>query len=127
MMAAGTDKVYLHGYHRFYESLLAPLRSKHGLRMLEIGVQSGRSMKTWAKYFEHAASIQGVEKREDSTHGIKKEEDLMTFSCDKEHVPGCEKMQIFNGDQSDIEFLKVVIRQGAGPQDHGPNRALKEP
>ena len=116
-MAAGTDKVYLHGYHRFYESLLAPLRFKHGLRMLEIGVQSGRSMKTWAKYFENAASIQGVEK----------DEDLMTFSCDKEHIPGCEKMQIFNGDQSDIEFLKVVIRQGAGPQDNGPNRAIKEP
>jgi hypothetical protein len=46
MKATETDKMTTHGYHRFYEDLLAPLRYKDGLRMLEIGVNSGNSMAT---------------------------------------------------------------------------------
>ena len=108
MKASGTDKLFRHGYHRFYESLLEPLRLKNGLRMVEIGVESGRSMATWVKYFENAASdgIQGV--------AFNANGELGTSACVKENVPGCKKMKFFTGDQSNIDFLKLLIKEGAG-------------
>ena len=56
MQASNTDKVFRHGFHRYYEPLLEPFRDKKGMRMLEIGVESGRSMAAWVKYFSNPAS-----------------------------------------------------------------------
>ena len=56
MQASNTDKVFRHGFHRYYEPLLEPFRDKKGLRMLEIGVESGRSMEAWVKYFSNPAN-----------------------------------------------------------------------
>jgi hypothetical protein len=76
--------------------------------MLEIGVESGRSMATWVKYFENAASngIQGV------AYNAKGE--IATQACMQENIPGCQKMKFFTGDQSNIDFLRLLIREGAG-------------
>ena len=40
-----------HGYSRYYVRLFAPYRSSTSLRLLEIGVNSGSSMKVWQAYF----------------------------------------------------------------------------
>ena len=108
MKAAGTDKVWRHGYHRFYGTLLEPFRDKVGLKMLEIGVDDGRSMLPWIRFFANAASdgIQGVAYIANG--------DLATSVCAKENVTGCDKMKVFTGDQSDVAFLRRLIREGAG-------------
>ena len=108
MSEAGTDKLFRHGYHRFYEGLFEPLRYKPGLRMLEIGVETGKSMATWVKYFENAAAdgIQGV-----AYHAAGAQ---ATSACAQEKIPGCEKMKFFIGDQSDKHFVTRLILEGAG-------------
>lgn len=55
----GTAKVP-HGYMRIYEMFLQVWRTEH-FRLLEIGVATGASMKTWRKYFK-SAMINGVDK-----------------------------------------------------------------
>merc|ERR1719412_3444372 len=57
---ANTDKFYRHGYHRYYETHLKPYRAVNGLRLLEIGADSGVSLGAWLKYFTSAAAVQGV-------------------------------------------------------------------
>ena len=108
MKAAGTDKVWRHGYHRFYGTLLEPFRHKVGLKMLEIGVDSGQSMLPWIQFFTNIASdgIQGV--------AYKAVGEVATSECAKAKFLGCEKMKMFTGDQSDIGFLKQLIEKGAG-------------
>lgn len=41
-----TDKIYHHGYHRFYESII----KKDISEMLEIGISQGNSLKLWLEY-----------------------------------------------------------------------------
>lgn len=48
-----TDKVLAHGYERFYEYFLSPLRETRGLNMLEIGFNLGGSYKMWLEYFPY--------------------------------------------------------------------------
>ncbi len=47
-------------YFEKYEQVLAPFRDKP-LRLLEVGIQNGGSLDTWAKYFARAESIVGVD------------------------------------------------------------------
>lgn len=47
-------------YLGYYDRLLAPLRTQP-LAMLEIGVQNGGSLETWAMYFEQATAIIGCD------------------------------------------------------------------
>ena len=55
-----TDKCpYHHNYVEIYESLFAPMRDK-SLRILEIGVFEGMSMRLWEAYFP-AAQIFGLD------------------------------------------------------------------
>jgi hypothetical protein len=59
-----TDKGSIkHRYTETYERYLAPLRTRPGMRLLEIGVACGSSLKTWARYFADAQVI-GVDVRE---------------------------------------------------------------
>ena len=106
MRETRTDKVWRHGFHRFYGGILDPLRDKPGLRMLEIGVENGLSMAAWARYFSHCADdgIQG-----NSYEGA--QADAARIACATEQFPGCEKMKIFDGDQSDSQFLRHVIKE----------------
>jgi hypothetical protein len=56
----GTDKLTRHGYHRFYDLFLQPLYGKP-VRMLEVGVKGGKSLRSWQNVFdaEHS-TIYGV-------------------------------------------------------------------
>ena len=49
----GTDKVLHHGYHFFYPRFLEPLRDKN-FKMLEIGYDTGASVRMWEEYFPKA-------------------------------------------------------------------------
>jgi hypothetical protein len=53
----GTDKrIGIHSYVKWYEALFAPRRWQQ-LTMLEIGVQTGASIRMWADYFPNARLV----------------------------------------------------------------------
>jgi len=92
-----TDKLWRHGYHRYYETQLAPYREIDGLRILEIGADSGISLGAWLKYFTKPAAVQGV------AYGVDADAAKMT-ACTL--MPDqCEKLAIYSLDQSDKAAL----------------------
>lgn len=54
-----TDKITHHGYNRFYDYFLFPFRHLK-FNFLEIGIDDGRSIKTWLDYLPNA-KIYGVD------------------------------------------------------------------
>jgi hypothetical protein len=102
----GTDKTFLHNYHRLYEPLLKRYRSVllpasvHNatqLQMLEIGMKEGASLNLWLSYFK-AAKI---------------------WSIDIAAAPECQPCPmggafVFGGSQSDVPFLESVIAKTCG-------------
>ena len=56
----GTDKIFHHGYHRFYPPYLDRYRRLTGGGMLEIGVEESKSLKLWLVYFP-SAFIYGID------------------------------------------------------------------
>jgi hypothetical protein len=57
----GTDKAsFHHNFLIFYERFFAPLRGRSDLKLLEIGIYDGASLRTWSDYFPHAR-ITGVD------------------------------------------------------------------
>ena len=57
----GTDKAsFHHNFLVFYERFFAPLRHVHGLKLLEIGVYDGASLRMWEEYFPHGR-IAGID------------------------------------------------------------------
>ena len=50
-----SDKATHHQYDRLYSPLFAPMRHKP-INILEIGVEDGHSMASWADYFNHPAT-----------------------------------------------------------------------
>ena len=59
----GTDKASaIHNYTRYYEQYFEPLRDKP-LRILEIGIATGASLRMWREYFPNAEII-GLDKDE---------------------------------------------------------------
>lgn len=58
-----TDKGNIkHNYTDVYEKYFAPLRQQPGLKLMEIGVACGSSLKMWSRYFSDA-QIVGVDIR----------------------------------------------------------------
>lgn len=100
-----TDKVTHHGYDRFYDHFLVPLKGEH-INIFEIGIDAGRSLKMWNDFFPNA-NIYGLDIGHEYKH---------------------EKGEIFKGDQSDIKVLenitnkvgkcKVVIDDGSHEPKH---------
>lgn len=92
----GTDKSSnVHNYTRYYERHFKDLKN-NSLKILEIGVQNGKSLKMWKEYFSKS-EIYGVD-----INNLKHlEEDRIT---------------IFTGSQSDNIFLENV-NNNFGPFD----------
>jgi len=83
-------------YYLFvYEQLFRPFQNE-AISILEIGVQSGASLRVWADYFPNA-HISGIDLR-------------IPFGSFGERI------NIFQGDQADRHFLQDVIND-AGPFD----------
>lgn len=55
-----TDKTTCHSYGDFYDRELAPYLG-HPIRLLEIGVDRGGSLRLWDAYFERSADVVGVD------------------------------------------------------------------
>ncbi len=87
----GSDKGHnCHHYGRVYGFLLQRLRDKQ-VKILEIGVYNGASLRSWADYFRNA-TIVGVD-----------------IKCD--FKPTSERINIEIGDSSDITFLSNLIKK----------------
>jgi hypothetical protein len=84
-------------YLTHYEKEFAPLRNKK-IKLLEIGVKDGESLKLWKEYFHKDSEIVGI--------------DISDEYLNNFDEPGVE---LFFGDQSDIEFLSKV--KNSGPFD----------
>jgi len=96
-VGARSDKVNRHGYHEAYGPFLLPYLSTPDIRILEIGVQHGNSLKLWENLFPRHQLIAGV------CYG--------TFGSIK--VNGfksqfSERAVLYHGDQSDLKFWKDV-------------------
>ena len=82
-----TDKVTHHGYERFYDLFMIPLKYNK-MNILEIGIDQGRSLKTWIDYFPYA-NIYGIDINNEY-NGI--------------------RYKIFKGDQSKKNDLKKIVK-----------------
>jgi hypothetical protein len=77
--------------------------------MLEIGADGGASLAVWAKYFKNPSAIHGV------SYGIKEDINQKKLVCSflqnngKESTNHCDVVRVFNGDQSDVTFLRESI------------------
>lgn len=86
-----------HHYFDIYERYFAPLRGQP-LRVLEIGVARGGSLRIWREYFGPSATICGVDSNPNAA------------ACEREGY------RIFIGDQADRGFLRKVSDE-VGPID----------
>ena len=90
---------WLHtGYHRVYDTLLAPLRHAP-VRLLEIGLDSGNGTLLWKEYFD-SVELFGIDSNPDTGN-----------------TPGARLAQIFIGDASNATFLQEVMRATGGNFD----------
>src|SRR5215831_19115689 len=87
-----TDKI-THGYLQVYDPIFAPWVDKE-IKLLEIGIRKGGSLKLWRDYFRRGFII-GID--------IKLPEDFVSG----------ERIQMFEGSQSDKKFLSEVANKVA--------------
>lgn len=91
-----TDKSNMwHNYTKLYSVYFEPIRQEK-LRILEIGIDKGYSLKTWKEYFP-SAEITGI--------------DIIDLKYMEE-----DRVHVFQGDQNDTIFLKK-INEEQGPFD----------
>jgi hypothetical protein len=83
------DKITKHGYHRFYDTFLLPYRYKKNIKLFEIGIDAGRSLKLWMDFMPYAK----------------------IYGMDKDLKISNEKFTIFQGDQSSIQDLNIIINE----------------
>jgi hypothetical protein len=115
--ASGSDKARVgngnghHGYTRYYERIFKPLR-KSAVRIVEIGVERGASMKMWQQYFSEAEHVYGI--------GYGNFQKTPSQDCDSDaatRVDSKTACTIYKGDQSDIKFLNHFIEKTGGNFD----------
>ena len=96
-----SDKVTLHKYHLMYGPSLSPFLLKE-VRLLEIGVHNGLSLKLWERLFPHHQLIAGI------GYGSGKEvhETFKRFTNEK-HI-------LYTGSQADGSFLTRVLEDLKG-------------
>eukprot|EP00933_Yihiella_yeosuensis_P016939 TRINITY_DN14309_c0_g1_i2.p2 TRINITY_DN14309_c0_g1~~TRINITY_DN14309_c0_g1_i2.p2 ORF type:complete len:229 (-),score=27.41 TRINITY_DN14309_c0_g1_i2:1056-1742(-) len=111
--AAGSDKHWRHGYHRYYERELAPYKSLAGLRLLEIGVESGASLQVWLDYFTDLRSIEGAGlwfPKENAT-ALDQRAAAAKKSCEFQPAK-CSMVKIHEVDQSNRTALRRLALSG---------------
>ena len=90
--AYDTDKVRL-GYLELYDPILTSWSNKE-IKLLEVGVKNGGSLKLWRDYFPHG-TIVGIDRRL------------------PQRLETGERIQVFQGDQADTAFLSKVASRTA--------------
>ncbi|GMH95615.1 hypothetical protein TL16_g13202 [Triparma laevis f. inornata] len=103
-----TDKFHAHGYNRIYSHLLNSLKSlkgNSGVKLLEIGVFRGSSMKVWEEFFDSSQSnFFGISYGKETFYSPEREEG-------NEYGPSSplnSKTTLFYGDQSSPSDLKSI-------------------
>jgi hypothetical protein len=87
LSAYDTDKIQ-HHYLELYDPILSCWTDKD-IKLLEIGIHKGGSLKLWRDYFPHGRII-GID-----------------LKLPRGFVPG-ERIQVFEGSQADTRFLSEV-------------------
>ena len=118
---SGSDKAFPsngnknahHGYARYYEPFMEPLRDDP-IRLLEIGVEQGRSLRVWQEYFESAGHVFGI--------GYGNFQELAKQDCgsaDSTRVADSAlgRCTIYRGDQSNAQFLENFAVDSGGAFD----------
>jgi hypothetical protein len=90
--AYDTDKIRL-GYIELYDPILTS-RSNKEIKLLEVGVKNGGSLKLWRDYFPHG-TIVGIDRKL------------------PQRLETGERIQVFQGDQADTAFLSKVASRTA--------------
>lgn len=104
----GTDKSsLLHGYTEKYQIYFEPLRLQN-LKILEIGIQNGYSLKTWKEYFPNS-TISGIDVN-NCTH--LKEDRINPIVCDQTNFSLLQKINSEHGP------FDIIIDDGSHISDH---------
>ena len=103
-----TDKIYHHGYQRFYEDVLTKYRNKP-IHFLEIGMDTGSSLHLWKDYFKKA-KIFGLEIKEEY-----KNENIFVMKGDQNKLTDLKKLIKITND------CDVILDDGS----HVPSHQLK--
>ena len=85
-----TDKITHHGYHRFYDYFLFPIKNNK-MNILEIGVDDVKSIKMWLDYFPNA-NIYGLD-------------------INKKDFTEYKRGSIIKGDQSKKKDLQKIVKK----------------
>lgn len=91
--ACGTDKVSVHGYHRFYPLVLSQLPGTDPFTIVEIGYGNGASIPLWKQLFPHAFLI----------------------CIDRDVSEEGEGYLVLQADQDEPEQLAEALRQAPSP------------
>jgi hypothetical protein len=103
-----TDKITVHGYHRFYPYFLEPLRDVPNLKMLEIGYNLGYSYQMWLQYFP-LGKVYFMEK----DHGAKFPE--ARFTGDQGKTSDLNNLLVTKGLEGALDF---IIDDGSHHPEH---------
>lgn len=142
MDATGSDKGTTtypgHGYHRYYERLLLPAQNKkQSIKLLEIGTNTGNSVRGWEKWFpspdsqffgvyfdQHFGLFPWVQvtpteenvraRRITCKDGSTPCDSVITRACQIQGLSGCQadgvsgRTILYGGDQGSVSFLRAL-------------------
>jgi hypothetical protein len=92
-LTSGTDKISVHGYHRFFDKELVNFKNLNNIGILEIGISQYKSIPMWKSYFSNAF-IYGID-----------------INCEYND----DRVTVFKCDQSDINALEIVKNKISHP------------
>lgn len=107
---AETDKIYMHGYHRFYDTVLNKYRNMQNIGMMEIGVQGYNSIKMWLSYFKYA-HIYGI----DIDQKQSEDERVDLYKCDQSNLLDLQNIRSILDPKYPIMF---IIDDGSHIPEH---------
>jgi len=116
-----TDKEWLHGYNRYYDEKLRPFREQAGVRILEIGADSGISLGAWLTYFKDPAEVAGIAYGVDAEHAHNKSCEIMPDQCDRLKIISMDqsnKAALSDLKQHEPKGWDIIIDDGSHKPEH---------
>lgn len=85
---------YFHKYHEVYEKYFFKIKNNK-LKILEIGISDGASLKVWSNYFKRSQII-----------GL----DIKKINLKKKKI-NKKNIHVYKGSQTDVDFLNFLIKK----------------